>query len=122
MQDLSFTTDIKNNPVYLTNSKYIKSIINILFMTIPGMDEYEPTKGLDIVGKMNTAHVDNFRDIEYENEIISQFSKYTDLQVSNVVVIYKNKKLIISLDVFLGNVLYSIVTGYDSSSLEVLIK
>ncbi len=121
-KDISFLKDAKDNPIILSGSSYVNNILNILFMMSPGIDEYNLDKGLDIRSKLNVARANGERDVEYENEIVSQFSTYTDLVVTNVVVLYQDGKVIISMDVSTGDNMYKIVTGYDSNDLSILIQ
>lgn len=121
-KDVSFLKDAKGNPIIISGSTYIRNIINILFMMVPGMDEYNLEKGLNIRGKMNSSKINGERDVEYENEIRSQFSAYTDLVVSNVVVLYRDGKVIINMEISNNENEYRIVTDYDSNDLSILIQ
>lgn len=84
VKDLQFKTDSNYNRILLSGPARIKQVVTMLFNMVPGMDEYNPTKGLNIAAKLFDPVTENVRDTDYENEIATQFSQYTDLVVSNV--------------------------------------
>lgn len=84
VKDLQFKTDSNYNRILLSGPVRIKQVVTMLFNMVPGMDEYNPTKGLNIAAKLFDPVTENVRDTDYENEIATQFSQYTDLVVSNV--------------------------------------
>lgn len=84
VKDLQFKTDSNYNRILLSGPARIKQVVTMLFNMVPGMDEYNPEKGLNIAAKLFNPVMENVHDSEYENEITQQFNTYTDIIVSNV--------------------------------------
>ena len=120
--DASFKTDAKKNPIILRDLNHVESTINILFRTVPGVDEYEPLKGLNIKAKLMQSYVDSYRDLDYETDIVGQISKYTDFEVSSVVALFSAGRLTVTLGILYNKQLYTLITGDSSGTLEALIN
>ena len=83
-KDFMFKTDSNYNPLVVSGPARYKQIITMLFTMIPGMDEYNPEKGLNIFAKLYNPTINMRHDTDYELEITNQFARYTDLNITNV--------------------------------------
>ena len=103
--DFSFKMDRTGKPVTTKGAQHIRTVVMMLFAMEPGTDEYEPERGLDLLGRKQRTYIEMTRDTEYESMIHEQFTKYTDLTPLNVLAVYLNNSLFVSLTVqFLGEV------------------
>lgn len=120
-KDITFRPDRNNNMVVASRGEYICNIAKMLFNMIPGTDEYNPDRGLNIRSKASQPNESGSRDSSYEQEIVKQFTTYTDLIPMNVVVQYKNHKMYIYMQIRYQNVLYEIdLTDQDDELVVVL--
>lgn len=86
--DFSFRTDSSGNMVKTTRAEYVCNVAKMLFAIEKGSDTNNPEKGLGMCAKRNIQTITNTRDSSYENEIVSQFTTYTDIIPSNVIAMY----------------------------------
>lgn len=97
--DFSFRLDRTGKPVVTSGAEHVRTVLTMLFGMEPGTDEYEPERGLDLMGRKNRTYVDMTRDTEYESMISEQLTKYTDLLPLNIIAVYANQTLYINLSV-----------------------
>ena len=121
VKDLQFKTDSNYNRILLSGPARIKQVVTMLFNMVPGMDEYNPTKGLNIAAKLFNPVTENVRDTEYENEIASQFSQYTDLTVTNVIAMSVSGYFTVFFTVNTPEGVYEILLANKLNELTVLL-
>lgn len=121
VKDLQFKTDSNYNRILLSGPARIKQVVTMLFNMVPGMDEYNPTKGLNIAAKLFNPVTENVRDTEYENEIASQFSQYTDLTVTNVIAMSVSGYFTVFFTVSTPEGVYEILLANKLNELTVLL-
>lgn len=103
-KDFSFRMARTGKMVVASGAEHVRNVIVMLFGMRPGTDEYEPERGLDLVGRKFRQYTEKTRDTEYEQMIINQLSRYTDLIPVSVIAIYLNESLYVSLQVqYQGN-------------------
>ncbi|WP_300943966.1 hypothetical protein [uncultured Duncaniella sp.] len=120
--DLTFRTDRNNNMVIGKRGEYVCNVVNMLFNMVPGTDEYNPKRGLDIRRKARQPNESGSRDTSYESEIISQFTTYTDLIPMNVVVRYKNHKMYIYMQVRYMDVIYELDINNELDDIKTVLR
>lgn len=119
--DLTLHTDRTGNMVVGKNNEYITGIVQMLFVMKPGTDENDLEKGLDIYSHRYKSENSGTRDTAYETEISKQFSTYTDLVPINVVAMYINNTLIISMKIQVGGELMNLeVSSTEPDNISVL--
>ena len=121
VKDLQFKTDSNYNRILLSGPARIKQVVTMLFNMVPGMDEYNPTKGLNIAAKLFNPVTENVRDTDYENEIASQFSQYTDLTVTNVIAMSVSGYFTVFFTVSTPEGVYEILLANKLNELTVLL-
>lgn len=99
IKDLSFRTDHNNNMIVARKGEYVCNIVKMLFNMIPGSDEYNPDRGLNIRSQASKPNESGYRDSSYESEIVRQFNAYTDLIPMNVIARFKDHKMHIYMKV-----------------------
>lgn len=120
--DLTWRHDRSGNMVVGKRAEYVVNTVEMLFNMYPGTDEYEPERGLAIGKKKFQPHLDKTRDTQYENDIVKQFTTYTDLVPSNVLAMYVNEGLRMYMQVrFQGNV-YEIDLEYKNDTLSAVLR
>lgn len=119
--DLTWRTDRNGNVIASSKNEKLINQVQMLFMMHPGDDEYDLDRGLDIISKAQTTYVNGERDTEYENKIVTQFSTYTSIVPSNVVVVYTNNALVIAMNMTYEGEMYTVQVTGDSTSLKSLI-
>ena len=116
--DVTFRTNDSGNWVMASTSEHILNTVQRLLYTHPGTDVYNPDMGLDIMGRCQKAYQDNSRDTEFENRMIDQLNKYTDIIPIAVVAQYRNKLMIIDMSITYESVQYRLQMSSDPSTLE----
>lgn len=106
--DFSFRLDRTGKPVMTSGAEHVRTVLTMLFGMEPGTDEYEPERGLDLMGRKNRTYVDMTRDLEYESMISRQITMYTDLLPLSVVAAYANQTLFVNLSVQYQSNVYTI--------------
>lgn len=119
--DISWRLDRSGNPILPKRAEYVANVIQLLFNTIPGTDEFEPKKGLNIAAKIKQPYEDNLRDSTYESNIVEQFNKYTDLIPINVVAAYLNKGFFVYMEVEYQNHIYKMDVTVDPETLTAVL-
>lgn len=119
--DISWRLDRSGNPILPKRAEYVANVVQLLFNTIPGTDEFEPKKGLNIAAKMKQPYEDNLRDSTYESNIVEQFNKYTDLIPINVVAAYLNKGFFVYMEVEYQNHIYKMDVTVDPETLTAVL-
>lgn len=119
--DISWRLDRSGNPILPKRAEYVANIVQLLFNTIPGTDEFEPKKGLHIAAKLKQPYEDNLRDSTYESDIIEQFNKYTDLNPINVVAAYLNKGFFVYMEIQYQNQVYKMDITVDPETLTAVL-
>lgn len=109
--------------VLTSGSEYVCNIATMLFNMTPGTDKYDvdKTKGLQLEAKRFRTFVENYRDTEYESEIVRQFSTYTDLIPLNVVAVYMNSTYLISMRIKYENQVYAIEVNGNTNTLNAML-
>lgn len=120
-KDLSFRTDSNYNPLVLSGPARYKQIVTMLFNMVPGMDEYNPEKGLNIAAKLFNPAIELQHDTEYETEIMNQFSQYTDLTVSNVNAMGINGYFCVFFSIITSQTTYQVLMNSKPNELNVLL-
>lgn len=124
-EDFSFKLDRTGKPVVTTGGEHVKGIITMLLAMKPGMDEYDPERGLDINGRKNRAYTELTRDTEYEAMIRDQITKYTDLVPIDVLAIYVNNAIFVSITVSYQGTAYTVELqnqrGADEGTLNAML-
>lgn len=107
-----------------TLGERVCNIVQMLFHTIPGTDDYNKDMGLDIAAQSQRSYVAGERDTAYEARIIKQFSEYTDLIVNSAVAVYDKKLMYVFMSaVFEGETINLRVTsGPENLSVAILPK
>lgn len=85
------------DPIVSNGIEAVCNILQRLLFMVPGMDDYNTNMGLDITTRAKRSYIDNIRDTEYESMIVEQMNTYTDIIPTNVVAIFKDNMLIISI-------------------------
>lgn len=85
------------DPIVSNGIEAVCNILQRLLFMVPGMDDYNTNMGLDITTRAKRSYIDNTRDTEYESMIVEQMNTYTDIIPTNVVAIFKDSMLIISI-------------------------
>lgn len=85
------------DPIVSNGIEAVCNILQRLLFMVPGMDDYNTNMGLDITTRAKRSYIDNTRDTEYESMIVEQMNTYTDIIPTNVVAIFKDNMLIISI-------------------------
>lgn len=120
--DLTFRTDRNNNMVVGKRGEYVCNVVTLLFNMVPGTDEYNPKRGLDIRRKAAQPNEGGTRDGSYEREIVSQFTTYTDLIPMNVVVRYNNHKMYIYMQVRYQDVIYELDLDNERDEINAVLR
>ena len=119
--DFSFRIDYTGKTVITSGGQHVRNVAIMLFGMKPGTDEYDSEMGLDLQGRKFKSYVDMTRDTEYEQAIIKQFSKYTDIIVSAVIATYMNNMLYVNMQVKYQDQLYNIeVSDEKDADLDTL--
>ena len=121
-KDITFRSDFSGNATLATGLHYYLGIINMLFNMVPGTDPYNPEMGLDVAKLRFTAGVQNHRNTEYESNIANQFNKYTDLNISSVIVQFIDDQWKITFTVTTNSATYNAFVGYRDDTLDVLLQ
>ena len=121
-RDISFRMNRIGNPILTKRGEYVANVVKMLFGMVPGYDEYEPERGLNIRSKMFKPFVKNARDIEYENEIVKQFTTYTDLIPVNVVATYLDDRYYVYLSLSYQQQIYEMDIAADRNSLSAVLR
>lgn len=85
------------DPIVSNGIEAVCNILQRLLFMVPGMDDYNTNMGLDITTRAKRSYIDNTRDTEYESMIVEQMNTYTGIIPTNVVAIFKDNMLIISI-------------------------
>lgn len=93
----------------------------MLFNMIPGMDEFNPNKGLNIAAKLFVPTMNGVRDTEYETEILNQFSQYTDLSLTNIVAMSLDGAYCVGFSIMTRDGVYQALVSHKADDLSVLI-
>ena len=120
--DLTLRTDRVGNMITGKRGEYVCNVAQMLFNMVPGTDEYEPKRGLNVKGKLQQTYMENSRDSAYESEIMQQFTQYTDLIPVNVVVLFKDKSLYIYMADKYQEMIYQIDVTADKNSLTAMLR
>lgn len=120
--DLTYRTDRTGNMVKGKRGEYVCNLAQLLFNMVPGTDEYEPDKGLDIARKRNRTYTKETRDTDYENQIVTQFTKYTDLIPVNVIAMYMNNSLHIYMSIRFEGAIYEMDLIDSNDSLTAMLR
>lgn len=120
--DLTYRTDRTGNMVKGKRGEYVCNLAQLLFNMVPGTDEYEPDKGLDIARKRNRTYTKETRDTDYENQIVAQFTKYTDLIPVNVIAMYMNNSLHIYMSIRFEGAIYEMDLIDSNDSLTAMLR
>ena len=121
-KDITFRSDFSGNATLATGLHYYLGIINMLFNMVPGTDPYNPEMGLDVAKLRFTTGVQNQRNTEYESKIANQFNKYTDLNISSVIVQFIDDQWKITFTVTTNSATYNAFVGYRNDTLDVLLQ
>lgn len=122
-KDATFRTDISGNPVISSNKEYYLNIATMLFNMIPGTDPYNPEMGLNISQLQFKPGTPGERDTAYENEIATQFGKYTDMLISTPIVQYvkADNAWKVTFQIVTNDATYNVLAGYEENTLSILI-
>lgn len=120
--DLTWRHDRSGNMIRGKRGEYVVNICQMLFNMVPGTDEYERDRGLAIRTKLQKNYAEKTRDIEYESEIIRQFTTYTDLVPSQVLAIYMNKSLFIYMVIKHRSEIYELDMVADHNTLTAMMR
>lgn len=121
VKDLSLRTDSNHNPLILSGPARYKQIVTMLFNMVPGMDEFNPEKGLNIAAKLFVPQTAMQHDTEYENEIVNQFTKYTDLTVTNVTAMGIDGYYCVFFSIVTQEGVYQVLMNTSSNQLNILL-
>lgn len=119
--DFTFRHDRTGNMIIGKRGEAVCNIVNMLFNTIPGTDEYDSDKGLYIDQKQFQMYENNTRDTAYESRIMKQFSTYTDLVPVNVVAMYMNHSLYVYMKVRYQTQIYEIDVVSSNNTLTAML-
>lgn len=110
-------------------SKQIQTVMGIcqrIFHAIPERDIYNKDGyGLDIMARSRRTYQNGkiSRDTEYEEMIMDQFTRFTDIIPSNVIVYIQNKTITVLMDAQYGPFKFQMRTSSDPTlSTEILPK
>ena len=120
--DISYRMDRIGNMIEPKRGEYVCNIAQMLFNLVPGQDEYDPERGLNIRGKLYQPFSNGARDPSYESEIMKQFNKYTDLIPANVIAIYLNGQYHVYMDVTYRNQVYMMDIAADADTLTAVLR
>lgn len=122
IKDLTFRLDRNYNQVIVSGAARYYQIVRMLFITVPGTDEYNPNKGLNILSKLYDPRTNYERDTEYETEVSRQFSEYTDLMATNVTAMGINGAFCVLFDLHTPTGVYEILINNKTDQLTVLLN
>lgn len=120
-KDFMFKTDSNYNPLVVSGPARYKQIITMLFTMIPGMDEYNPEKGLNIFAKLYNPTINMRHDTDYELEITNQFARYTDLNITNVTAMPIDQTFVVYFEVNTPEGTYQVILNNRANELTVLL-
>lgn len=121
-KDLTFRMDRAGDVIISQRGEHVCNVVQMLFNTVPRMDAYNTDMGLKIGTKKHNAHVNGVRDTAYETRIVNQFTTYTDLVPVQVLVTYKDDRMIIYLRVKYMDTIYNIDIAEDADSLTAVLR
>ena len=118
VSDLKFKAD-RSGLMGTTKSDadYIIHIAKRLFYTVPGSDDYDPNRGLNIRSEMVKQHPPNGTNVEYQLQIEEQFKTYTDIQPMAVHCWYVNRSMVVFMTVAYRDRVYNITINPDQDDL-----
>jgi len=93
--DLTWRTDGGGTPILSRRAELVLNKIEMLLNLIPGKDPRDPERGLNVRSRLNKTYAEPTRDTSFEAEITKQITKYTDIIVSQVMVVYKDEIMFI---------------------------
>lgn len=97
--DLTWRTDGGGAPILSQRAELVLNKIEMLLNLIPGKDPRDPERGLNVRSRLNKTYTEATRDTIFETEITRQVTKYTDITVSQVMVIYKDNIMFIYMSI-----------------------
>lgn len=121
-KDATFRTDRAGNAILATKLEYYLGIVNMLFNMVPGTDPYNPDMGLNLAQYQFQAGIEGDRDSDYEVKITEQFSKYTDIRISNPIMQFASGGWKVAFQILVDGVAYTALVGYTENTLSVLIQ
>ena len=121
-RDITFRMDRIGNPILSKRGEYVANVTKILFGMVPGYDEYQPERGLNIRSKMYKTYTKNTRDADYENEIVKQFTAYTDLIPVNVIAMYLEDRYYVYISFSYQDKIYEMDVTTERDSLSAVLR
>lgn len=121
-RDITFRMDRIGNPILSKRGEYVANVAKILFGMVPGYDEYQPERGLNIRSKMYKTYTKNTRDADYENEIVKQFTTYTDLIPVNVIAMYLEDRYYVYISFSYQDKIYEMDVNAERDSLSAVLR
>lgn len=113
-EDLTFRMGRTGSMVVGKRGEYVCNIVQMLFSMVPGTDEFDINRGLDIRSRNHKPYTEGTRDTEYENEILQQFTTYTDLMPLNIVAMYLRGTFLVYMEISYENQVYSLDINADT--------
>lgn len=121
--DLTFRTDYSGNVVFSKDAEHVMNVINMLFNSIPGLDDYNNDMGLYLNKIRVRPHDGNQRDNELELDINKMITTYTDFLPLSVIVMYPNNQLKIFLQLeYLGKIYELNIIETDNTLISQLVN
>ena len=105
-----------------SDAEHVLDTINRLFHMVPGTDEYDPNWGLNIAAQKFIPHDKNGRNSQYENDILTQLGKYTDLTAKTVTARYYKDNLVVLMDIMYKNKTYMVSISSEPDSLATIVS
>ena len=116
--DLTWRTDGGGAPILSQRAELVLNKIEMLLNLIPGKDPRDLDRGLNVRSRLNKTYNEATRDTAFENEITRQITKYTDITVSQVMVIYKDAIMYIYMAVTWQNESFIVDIKVDENTLS----
>lgn len=122
VKDLTFRIDRTNNAIISRGGEHVLNVVQMMFNTVPGEDEYNTDMGLNIGAAKHHAHPNGSRYTEYEARIENQFLTYTDLIPVQVIVLMKDGRMIIYMRLRFMDTIYEVDITEENDSLSAILR
>lgn len=93
-----------------------------LFHMVPGDDDRDPERGLNIAAKKFQTYGPDSRDVEYESEIKRQFMKYTDIIPKDINATFQNGLMVVLINVTYNGREFMVSLSSDPNKLSTMIQ
>jgi len=116
--DLTMRVDSTGDMAFGTGPEYVTNIAKMIFNMVPGTDATNPGMGLNVATKQFKTYSEGYEDTAFENDIMEQFTHFTNLIPIKVLVKYTNGKYLISMIVKFNAEMYKMELDSAIDSLD----